>query len=118
MVENVVAISGHALTIGDAVACASEPQCRVALTDGSRSAIARGHRAAEAKLTSEVVYGVNTGFGPMASRVLARDELVDLQYNLLRSHACGVGDPIEARFVIAAMLVRLNTLAHGVSGVS
>ncbi len=65
----------------------------------------------------EVMYGVNTGFGSFSDVVISDDKLVDLQKNLIRSHACGVGDPftqIESR---AIMLLRANALVRGHSGV-
>jgi histidine ammonia-lyase len=66
---------------------------------------------------NKVLYGVNTGFGPMAQyRVEDRDR-VQLQYNLIRSHANGSGKPLEAIFAKAAVLARLNTLCLGNSGV-
>jgi histidine ammonia-lyase len=78
--------------------------------------------AAEAFLKAEiddnVVYGINTGFGPMASHLIGRSQLINLQSNLIRSHAAGMGDPIAGEYVLAAMLVRLNTFAKGHSGVS
>ncbi|MEO8065556.1 MAG: aromatic amino acid ammonia-lyase [Candidatus Doudnabacteria bacterium] len=69
-------------------------------------------------INSKVIYGINTGFGPMASHLMARDQIVQLQENLIRSHAVGVGDPMPEKFVLAAMIIRLNTLAEGYSGAS
>jgi len=65
-----------------------------------------------------IIYGINTGFGPMASHILAPGQLIELQKNLILSHAVGMGDPINSKNVLAAMIVRLNTLAKGYSGVS
>jgi len=67
---------------------------------------------------NKVIYGINTGFGPMANYLLAHDQIVDLQQNLILSHAVGMGEKIPDEFVLAAMLVRLNTLVKGYSGVS
>src|SRR2546421_12126308 len=65
---------------------------------------------------SEHTYGVNTGFGRFVSRSIP-DELTDeLQLRLLRSHACGVGEPYPDEIVRAAMLLRANALAKGCSG--
>src|SRR5690606_31480864 len=66
---------------------------------------------------NKVIYGVNTGFGPMAQYKIADSERIQLQYNLIRSHASGTGNPIEPVYVRAAMLARLNTLSLGNSGV-
>lgn len=66
---------------------------------------------------NKVIYGVNTGFGPMAQYKIKDTERVQLQYNLIRSHASGTGNPIPPAYVKAAMLARLNTLSLGKSGV-
>lgn len=71
------------------------------------------------KLFSEnkVIYGVNTGFGPMAQYRIKNDDRIQLQYNLIRSHASGSGRPLDAIYVKASILARLNTLSLGNSGV-
>jgi histidine ammonia-lyase len=66
---------------------------------------------------NKVIYGVNTGFGPMAQYKIKDSERINLQYNLIRSHASGSGIPIAPKYVRAAMLARLNTLSLGHSGV-
>ncbi len=66
---------------------------------------------------NKVIYGVNTGFGPMAQYKIKDSEGKKLQYNLIRSHASGSGNPIAPKYVKAAMLARLNTLSLGNSGV-
>ena len=66
---------------------------------------------------NKVIYGVNTGFGPMAQYKIKDSERIQLQYNLIRSHASGTGNPIAPIYVKAAMLARLNTLSLGHSGV-
>jgi len=66
---------------------------------------------------NKVIYGVNTGFGPMAQYKIKDSEGKKLQYNLIRSHASGSGIPIAPKYVKAAMLARLNTLSLGHSGV-
>jgi histidine ammonia-lyase len=66
---------------------------------------------------NKVIYGVNTGFGPMAQYKIKDSETLELQYNLIRSHASGTGNPIDPKYVKAAMLARLNTLSLGNSGV-
>jgi histidine ammonia-lyase len=70
------------------------------------------------KKNNKIIYGVNTGFGPMANYILAHGQILDLQQNLILSHAVGMGEKIPDNFVLAAMAVRLNTLAKGYSGVS
>ena len=66
---------------------------------------------------NKIIYGVNTGFGPMAQYKIEDSKRIQLQYNLIRSHASGTGNLIPPKYVKAAMLARLNTLAIGKSGV-
>jgi histidine ammonia-lyase len=63
------------------------------------------------------VYGVNTGFGKMASTRISRDEIRQLQLNLVRSHACGVGAPLSEHAIRAMLASRANAIAKGFSGV-
>jgi len=64
-----------------------------------------------------VVYGVNTGFGKMASTRISHDEIRHLQVNLVRSHACGVGEPLSEYATRAILALRANAIAKGFSGV-
>ncbi|NMH27680.1 HAL/PAL/TAL family ammonia-lyase [Flavobacterium silvaticum] len=66
---------------------------------------------------NKVIYGVNTGFGPMAQYRIEDADRIQLQYNLIRSHSSGTGKPLDPVMVRAAMLARLNTLSLGNSGV-
>src|SRR5690554_7775328 len=68
--------------------------------------------------SNKVIYGVNTGFGPMAQYRIREEDQKQLQYNLIRSHSSGVGNPLSPLHVKAAILARLNTLALGKSGVN
>jgi histidine ammonia-lyase len=63
------------------------------------------------------VYGVNTGFGFLADKRVEPGELENLQRNVVRSHACGVGDPLPRDVVRAMMMIRANVLAKGFSGI-
>jgi len=65
----------------------------------------------------KVIYGINTGFGPMAQYKISETNQIQLQYNLIRSHSAGSGDLLPEKCVRAAMLARLNTLLKGYSGV-
>src|SRR6266481_8953120 len=64
-----------------------------------------------------VVYGVNTGFGKLSEVGIPQSELCQLQLNLVRSHACGIGNPLSEPEVRAMMLLRANVLALGFSGI-
>jgi histidine ammonia-lyase len=66
---------------------------------------------------NKLIYGINTGFGPMAQYRIEEDEQTQLQYNLIRSHTTGMGNPISPVFVKSLMVARLNTLLKGYSGV-
>ena len=83
---------------------------RAAMTgsvDAIRKAIAGG----------QVCYGVNTGFGAFANRKISTDQITQLQYNLVRSHACGLGDPLPGAIVRRILLLKANSLASGHSGI-
>jgi histidine ammonia-lyase len=72
----------------------------------------------ESLAASEVpVYGISTGFGALANRHIAPEDRVQLQKSLIRSHAAGMGDPVEKEVVRALMLLRLKTLVSGRTGV-
>jgi histidine ammonia-lyase len=90
----------------------------VALVSSCRSGIRASaelvRRAAEGDAP---VYGVNTGFGKLATTRIARDDLATLQLKLLRSHAVGVGDPLDERVVRLVLLLKAASLARGYSGV-
>ena len=64
-----------------------------------------------------MAYGVTTGFGQLATTRIPVDKVHELQQNLVRSHAVGVGEPLSREVVRAAMVIRLNTMAKGFSGV-
>lgn len=66
----------------------------------------------------KVIYGINTGFGPMAQYKISGNEIEQLQYNLIRSHSNGMGQHLSPPYVKAVMISRLHTLALGFSGVS
>src|SRR5215471_5422394 len=67
--------------------------------------------------SGKTAYGVNTGFGKLASVRISSEQVRQLQVNLVRSHACGVGEPLSIPETRAMMLLRANALAKGLSGV-
>lgn len=86
--------------------------------EGFRRRIEGGRQTLERKLArGEIVYGVNTGFGGNARFVIPADELAHHQQNLLEFLSCGVGEPLPAETVRAAILLRANALARGLSAV-
>lgn len=66
----------------------------------------------------KIIYGINTGFGPMAQYRIETDQLNNLQYNLIRSHSSGVGKPLNEIYARSVMLARLNSFLQANSGVS
>ena len=67
--------------------------------------------------SGRVAYGINTGFGAFANRVIPAAQTRKLQLNLVRSHACGVGEPLPAPIVRLMLLLKANALAAGFSGI-
>jgi histidine ammonia-lyase len=112
-----VALTGDDLTVADVWSVAVERQA-AALADAARTKMRAARDVVEraAHGTSEHTYGVNTGFGRFVSRSIPEEQTQELQLRLLRSHACGVGEPYPDEIVRAAMLLRANTLAKGNSG--
>jgi histidine ammonia-lyase len=110
-------LNGDPLTLAqlDAVAAAT---VEVAIAPGSRSRMLASRavvdRAAEGDAAA---YGINTGFGKLADVRVAADQVAVLQQNLVRSHCCGVGEPLSEAEVRGMLLLRANVLAKGRSGV-
>ncbi len=90
----------------------------VKLTDAQRTIVEQSFQFLREFSKDKIIYGINTGFGPMAQYRITGVELEQLQYNLVRSHASGVGEGLPDLYVRAVMLNRLNTLSLGGSGVS
>jgi len=112
-----VTVDGESLTVADVVAVAREDE-PIELADDARKRVrAARERVADLLSTDEAIYGVDTGFGDLVTERISRDRLDDLQENLVRSHATGVGDELSRETVRATMLARVNTLAAGYSGV-
>jgi histidine ammonia-lyase len=97
--------------------CGSE-RVRVELTPASLAGIRASAALVHAATQGDApVYGVNTGFGKLANQRIAKDDLALLQLKLLRSHAVGVGTPLEERVVRLVLLLKAASLARGYSGV-
>ncbi len=80
-------------------------------------AVHKCYRFLEAFSKEKIIYGINTGFGPMAQWRVDDRYLKDLQYNIIRSHSTGAGEPLADEYVQAAMIARLGTLLQARSGV-
>jgi len=113
-VTRTIVLTGQDLTLGDVWGAA---------VDGASAEIAesakermRSARELVDSIQGEHTYGVNTGFGRFVSTRIPEEMTEELQLRLLRSHACGVGEPYPDEVVRGAMLLRANTLAKGFSG--
>lgn len=111
-----ISLDGRSLTIADVHAVA-DGGARVALAVAARDRM-MGTRAIVERLAEagEAVYGVTTGFGKLSDVAIPPGRLAELQVNLVRSHAAGVGPLLPEREVRAMMLLRANVLAKGYSG--
>jgi histidine ammonia-lyase len=111
-----IELNGQRLTL-EQIEVVARGDERVSLADGARSRVEASRRVVERIVeSSQVVYGVNTGFGKLSDVVVAREQLRELQLNLVRSHSCGVGASLSAEETRAMMLLRANVLALGYSG--
>ena len=112
-----IALSGEQLTAEDVWAVAFEDATASLAPDAvERMRAAREVVTRAAHGEGEHTYGINTGFGKFVSEEIPPELAGELQLRLLRSHACGVGEPYPEEIVRAAMLLRANTLAKGYSG--
>src|ERR687887_739378 len=112
-----IRLTGDDLRIEDVWAVAYG-DADVALSDEARTKMRAARELVEraAHGTREHTYGINTGFGRFVSQSIPEEQTEELQLRLLRSHACGVGEPYPVEIVRAAMLLRANALAKGCSG--
>ena len=91
---------------------------QVSVDGGAREAMIRSAETLVRVIAQgDICYGVNTGFGAFANRRISPEQVVDLQYNLVRSHVCGIGEPLADQIVRRVLLLKANSLAAGYSGV-
>jgi histidine ammonia-lyase len=110
-----VSLNGDELTFEDVWAVAIH-RAPAALSEAGREKMNAARALVERAAQSEHTYGINTGFGRFVEKAIPPELTEELQLRLLRSHACGVGEPYPEEVVRAAMLLRANTLAKGYSG--
>ena len=110
-------LNGDRLSL-EQIAAVALGQENVQISPAARPRILASRKVVEDIIgRDEIVYGVSTGFGKLSDVRIPRDALKELQLNLVRSHACGIGDPLLESEVRAMMLLRANVLALGCSGV-
>lgn len=106
-------------TIND-IASIIDRECEIKLSEEAIEAVQKCHNFLQSKISSgnQAFYGINTGFGSLCNHVIGKDQLRDLQKNLVLSHACGTGDSVPANVVKIILLLKIRSLAYGHSGVS
>ncbi|HEU4721660.1 MAG TPA: histidine ammonia-lyase [Gemmatimonadaceae bacterium] len=111
-----VVLDGQSLSLDDVVAVAVD-RASVELAPAARERMGRANAVVEALVRSgAVAYGVTTGFGKLSEIAIPHARLAELQVNLVRSHAAGVGPLLPERETRAMMLLRANVIAKGFSG--
>jgi histidine ammonia-lyase len=111
-----IQLNGNTLTAEQLNAIADGE--KVSLDGGALARVSENREVVDRILAEKrVVYGINTGFGQFASVVIPEGQLAQLQLNLVRSHAAGVGEPLTAMQTRALMAARINCLLKGHSGI-
>lgn len=90
---------------------------KISLDPADRKNIESCYEFLSSFVRDKVIYGINTGFGPMAQYRISDENLLQLQYNIIRSHSSGAGEPLLPVWVKAAMIARMETFVRGRSGV-
>ena len=112
-----ISLDGESLTL-DAVVAVAHDFAPVSLHPAARARVVAARAVVDEFARHDTpTYGINTGFGNFAEVTIPADQLSELQVNLLRSHAAGVGDPLPVPVVRAMMALRANVLAKGFSGI-
>src|SRR6266446_702517 len=109
-------LDGQKLSLAQ-ISSVANGEDHVTVSNDARTRIEKSRRVVE-KILAEgrTVYGVNTGFGRLSDVQIEPSHLRELQLNLVRSHACGVGPPLSVAEARAMLLLRANVLAQGYSG--
>ncbi|MCP1727157.1 histidine ammonia-lyase [Natronospira proteinivora] len=117
MSNEALILDGESLTLKQLQAWEADPG-PVKLADQAREKMQQSVDAVQKVIDEErTSYGINTGFGALARKRISRDKVVQLQYNLVRSHSCGVGDTLSPALTRRLMLLKANALAVGCSGI-
>ncbi|OXT15025.1 histidine ammonia-lyase [Bacillus sp. OG2] len=112
-----IELTGNTLTLEQVRAVVLEKE-QAAASAGSMELVEQSHEAVRRIVEEErVIYGINTGFGKFSDVLINQKDVKALQLNLIRSHACGVGEPFPEAVSRAMLLLRANALLKGYSGV-
>lgn len=113
-----LSLTGNSLSISDLYTTATNFKEKISLDPAAKNAMRKSRTLIEEWLTNdEIIYGVTTGFGEFANVRIPFDKIEQLQTNLIMSHAAGAGDPLPREVVRAMMILRINALAKGFSGI-
>lgn len=113
-----IELDGWSLTLEQIERVAGADSPALGLTAEARARVEASRAVVERAIAEKrVIYGLTTGFGALADVVIPHDRIRELQTNLIRSHAAGVGDPLPEAETRAVLLLRANVLAAGCSGV-
>ena len=106
-------------TISDVESFLSDNEATVVLSDSSKKAIVacRNYLDEKLKNNNTPIYGINTGFGALYNVIIPNKEIEQLQENLVKSHACGMGEEVPQEIVKLMLLLKIQSLAYGKSGV-
>lgn len=112
-----IELNGSSLSIDELIAISSKHE-KLSISENAAKQVEKSHASLERMAaTDKLIYGVNTGFGVFANKRISRKESVKLNRNLIYSHAVATGDPLPEEIVRVAMVVRINALSKGASGV-
>lgn len=112
-----IILTGIDLTLENIISVARDKE-KIKIADSAKKKVKKSRRQVEKLVKKgEVVYGITTGFGKFSDKKISPGEVLRLQENLIKSHAVGTGDPLPEEVVRAMMLLRINNLARGHSGI-
>ncbi|MBA46304.1 MAG: histidine ammonia-lyase [Euryarchaeota archaeon] len=110
-------LDGSSLTSQDVISIING-NSQIELSENARSKVEKAREAVDEIVTSgRPAYGINTGFGDLVSVAISSEDLTNLQENLVRSHACGMGESMDPAHVLGMMTIRVNSLLVGNSGI-
>ena len=113
-----IILDGSSLTLKQLLAIARN-KAQIQIAEQSKKKVNKASSfVKEISEGEKTVYGINTGFGQLANIMIEKDKIELLQINLLMSHACGMGNPLPIETVRAMMVLRINALIKGYSGIT
>lgn len=111
-------LNGSDLRLGDIRRVIHSTDLQIEISEDAMDAVGRSRRVIEKAIArGDTIYGVNTGFGKLASVRIPDDQLVSLQRNLILSHSAAVGEPLSLEVCKIVLVLRINSLVKGYSGV-